>query len=95
MTGEANLDAIKARLQGISAPEWEATPNGHGDPFVSEKGRGTFGRVASLSSHPADYGRGNMVFIANAPTDMRTLMEIIAQQEKMIADLTDTKKEKN
>ena len=93
MSDAKRMSEITERLSGISAPEWEKTPNAHGDPFVSEKGRGMFGRIATLSTHPADYGRGNMEFIANAPTDIRFLLAELAKQQAVIETLTNTKKE--
>lgn len=69
------IQEIRKRLEEISAPEWEIAPNLHCDPFVSAKGRGSFGRIADVSNSPADYGKGNMEFIANAPADVRFLLE--------------------
>lgn len=89
---EGRIQEIQARLEKISAPEWESTPNMHGDPSVSEKGRGAFGRIADLSTHPADYGRANMEFIANAPEDIRFLLAELQEQKNTIQELT-TKKE--
>lgn len=89
---ENRLKEIRERLNGISSPEWEATPNMHGDPAVSEKGRGAFGRIADLSTHPEDYGRANMEFIANAPEDIRFLLAELQEQKNTIQKLT-TKKE--
>lgn len=86
------IHEITQRLQGISAPEWEINPNLHGDPAVSEKGRGSFRVVATLSSHPSDYGRGNMEFIANAPEDMRFLLDELEKYKTIAREIT-TKKE--
>lgn len=81
---EARIKEIRNRLEDISAPEWEIAPNIHCDPFVSAKGRGTFGRIADVSNSPADYGRGNMEFIANSPTDMRFLLEELDKAKKLL-----------
>lgn len=86
------IKEIQERLSRISAPDWESTPNVHGDPSVSEKGRGMFGRVATLSTHPSDYGRGNMEFIANSPADIRFLLTELQEHKEALQALT-TKKE--
>lgn len=86
------IQEIKDRLDNISAPEWEPTPNMHGDPSVSEKGRGRFGLIATLSTNPSDYGRGNMEFIANAPADIRFLLAEL-QKHKDETDKQGMKKE--
>lgn len=86
------INQIEERLKGISAPEWEIMPNGHGDPAVTEKGRGMFRKIADLSTHPADYGRGNMEFIAHAPADIQFLLDEIRKYKDTLEELT-TKKE--
>jgi hypothetical protein len=94
MSQPDRIAEISERLGGISAPEWEIMPNGHGDPAVTEKGRGMFRKIADLSTHPADYGRGNMEFIANAPTDVKFLLEELSRRKALIEELT-TKKEEH
>lgn len=86
------IHEIEQRLRGISAPAWEINPNMHGDPSVSEKGRGSFRVVATVSSHPADYGRGNMEFIAHAPEDILFLLAELDRYKTTVEELT-TKKE--
>jgi hypothetical protein len=82
----SRIEEIRKRLEGISAPEWEAAPNTHCDPFVNAKGRGMFGRIAELSTAPADYGRGNMEFIAHSPTDIRFLLEELDSLKTQLAE---------
>lgn len=93
MTDTARIEEIETRLRGISAPEWEVSPNLHGDPFVSEKGRGAFRRIATLSSDPADYGRGNMEFIAHSPADIRFLLAELKDMQVTIAELIQQKED--
>lgn len=81
---ESRIDDIAGRLAKISAPSWEIFPNIHCDPAVTEKGRGGFGKVADLSTHPNDYGRANMHFIAHSPDDIAYLLAVITQQQKTI-----------
>lgn len=89
------IKEISARLEALSSADWEATPNMHGDPFVSEKGRGSFRRVAELSTHPADYGKANMEFIANSPADLKFLLEELQRQQENINYLTEQVKRKS
>lgn len=81
---EDRIAEIQDRLSRISAPSWEIYPNAHCDPAVTERGRRGFGKVADLSTHPSDYGRGNMNFIANSPDDIAYLLAVIAEQQKTI-----------
>lgn len=81
---EGRIMEIQDRLSEISAPSWEIYPNVHCDPAVTERGRQGFGKVADLSTHPSDYGRANMHFIANSPDDIAYLLAVIAEQQKTI-----------
>lgn len=81
---ETRIEEIRERLGNISTPEWEIAPNIHCDPFVSAKGRGSFGRIADVANSPADYGKGNMEFIAHSPTDMKFLLEEIDKLKTLL-----------
>lgn len=87
MDTDESIAGIRSRLTAISDPKWELNETMHGDNYVSVAGRGMFGRVATVSTSPSDYGYANGVFIASAPEDIAYLLDLLEEKDKRIAEL--------
>lgn len=89
MTGDDPiLAAITERAAKATPGPWEASFTIHGDPSVTQEGRGQFGLIATIGVAPADYGRTNAEFIAHARSDIPLLLarvgELEAENEKFV-----------
>lgn len=89
-----SLEDLRALAEAATPGPWEAYFTQHGDPFVSEAGRGWFGALtvepgeddqqlgiaARVATGPADYGRANCLFIAAAnPAVVMALIDELAE----------------
>ena len=80
-----DLDAIEVLCVAATPGRWEPYFTIHGDPHVTQVGRGAFGVVASIATSPGDYGRANAEFIAAARTDLPALVAELREARTQLA----------